>query len=270
MTDKKKKTAARGSGTQTLERGLDILDVVAEGRVGATDISRRLNLSKSTVHRLASALVARRFLKYAPHEGYSLGPKLMNLGFKAHRTIDLVQIARPHLEQLAKTCGDTVHLAVLEGPRVLYLDKVQGERPLTVRSRVGERHPIPLTGAGRAMILFERWERWRDCYQYEVSQGRVEASQAEAFLASMSENARRGYVLDHDAPNHIRRIAVPIIGADGSVVAALSVSCADQHMDDLRSRRVAADSRKAAQEISQELGFLKKPDEELPGTVRER
>ena len=89
---------ARASGSQTLQRGLDLLDQVIDGPVRLADLSERMGLTRSTTHRLANALVDRGFLTFLPREGYQLGPKLLQLGFLAQSQTDVVQIARPHLE----------------------------------------------------------------------------------------------------------------------------------------------------------------------------
>ena len=126
------------SGTQTLARGLDILNAVAEGVSSLGDIAVTLGLSRSTVHRLAATLVDQRYLGFARNQGYTLGPKLLELGFLAGRQLSLPRIARSHLEELASSAGDTVHLAVIDGTRALYLDKIPGRRRVEISSRIGD------------------------------------------------------------------------------------------------------------------------------------
>ncbi|MBW3617909.1 MAG: helix-turn-helix domain-containing protein, partial [Proteobacteria bacterium] len=107
------------SGSQTLLRGLDVLEAVAEGPVGLPELAARLELTRSTTHRLAAALVDRRYLNFVPREGYTLGPKLLELGFHAQQQKDLPRVARPYLEALAASTEDTVHLGVLDKGRAL-------------------------------------------------------------------------------------------------------------------------------------------------------
>ena len=101
------------SGSQTLFRGLDLLDVVAQtGTIGLPALAAQLGLTRSTTHRLATALVERRLLSQAPREGYSLGSKLLELGYLARQQMDLPRLVRPHLERLLQDTEDTVHLGV--------------------------------------------------------------------------------------------------------------------------------------------------------------
>ena len=97
------------SGSQTLFRGLDLLDVVADsGTIGLPALAQRLGLTRSTTHRLATALVERRLLAQTPREGYSRGSKLLELGYLAGQQMDLPRLARPHLEKLWEELEDTV------------------------------------------------------------------------------------------------------------------------------------------------------------------
>src|SRR3546814_17267789 len=83
--DNGEKTGPKGS--QTLLRGLDILDQVVDGPIALAELSARMGLTRSTTHRLAPALIDRGFLLFLPRKGYRLGPKLPHLGFIAPNTI---------------------------------------------------------------------------------------------------------------------------------------------------------------------------------------
>ena len=145
-------TGVKASGSQTLLRGLDVIDALMDGSLPLAELSEKLELTRSTTHRLASALVDRRLLSFRPREGYSLGPKLLELGHAASQQMHLPRVARPYLEHLSAVTDDTVHLGVLDGRFALYLDKVPGRRRVNIGSRLGERHPIASTGLGKALI----------------------------------------------------------------------------------------------------------------------
>jgi DNA-binding IclR family transcriptional regulator len=142
-------------------RGLDVIEAVADQSLTATELAEKLGLTKSTAHRLASALVDRGFLANTPRSGYRLGPRMLALGHRASEQADIIQLARPHLESLGALTEDTVHLGVLDADRAsaLYLDKIPGRRRINISSRVGERHPLTCTGLGKALILDES-ESW--------------------------------------------------------------------------------------------------------------
>ena len=244
------------SGSQTLIRGLDVLEAVAAGATNLVVLAEALDLNRSTTHRLAATLVGRRYLSFTPRVGYALGPKLLELGFKARAQMSLPRVSREHMETLAAGTGDTVHLGILDGPRALYLDKIPGSRRVEISSRIGERQPLRSTGLGKALILDESETRWRELYEYEDLEGkRYDVSLAE-WLGRMRDYAKAGYALDlEENEDRIRCVAAPVRDATSKIVGAISVSSAAQYMDDDRMRALAEEVRNTAQMISFDLGW---------------
>lgn len=249
---------ARPSGSQTLFRGLDVLEAVADGVSGLQELATHLELTRSTTYRLAAALVERRYLASTPRGGYRLGPKLLALGSAAHRDIDLVQIARPLIEDLSATTMDTVHLGVLEGDRALYLDKIAGRRRITISSRVGEQQPLTCTGLGKALLLDEQPERWAEIYRSETD---LEDDRAiSEWVGRMADYARAGHAYDlEENDDRLRCVAAPIRDSSGKIVAAISVSSAVQYMDPERMADISGDVRATAASISELLGWTGDP-----------
>lgn len=242
------------SGSQTLMRGLDVIEAVAGGAVKLEMLCVRLGLTRSTAHRLASSLVERGYLGFAPRAGYRLGPKLLELGHLAQEQGDLIQIARPHLEALSEATGDAVHLGVLDGNRALYLDKLSGRRRVSVLSRVGERQPLSSTGLGKALMLDRPVEYWRARLEEDRLPGtRVDRA---AWEARMHEYVAAGSAFDlQENEDQIRCVAAPVRDAAGMIVAAISVSSASQYMDTPRMTALSADVIACARAISRELGW---------------
>ena len=241
------------SGSQTLLRGLDVLDAVAQGPISLADLAEQLGLTRSTTYRLATALVDRRMLVLRPREGYTLGPKLLELGYRAQEQMQLPQLARPFLEQLAASTSDTVHLGVLEGDQALYLDKVPGRRRVEIGSRIGERQPLSSTGLGKALILDQGEERWKSLFVTETG---PKAVGLPVWLERMRGYAGAGHAYDlEENEDQIRCVAAPIHGVDGRTVGAISLSSAAQYMDDARMEALSTEVRACAQAISRELGW---------------
>ena len=250
-------TATKGpSGSQTLFRGLDLLDVVADfGTIALPALAAQLGLTRSTTHRLATALVERRMLSQAPREGYSLGPKLLELGYLASQQMDLPRIARPHLERLWEVTEDTVHLGVLDSDRALYLDKLTGRRRINISSRVGDRQPIRSTGLGKALVLDETEARWQHLFRSEGPPAPGAPDEAQ-WIGWMRDYAVRGVAFDlEENEDRIRCVAAPIRGASGQIVGAISVSGAAQYMDDARLATLVDDVRETANAIAHDLGW---------------
>jgi DNA-binding IclR family transcriptional regulator len=247
------------AGTQTLARGLEVLDAVADGATTLVELASAIGLTRSTTHRLAATLVERRYLDFSRGDGYTLGPKLLELGYITGRRMDLPRVAREHLETLAAATGDTVHLGMLDGSRALYLDKISGSRRVEISSRIGERQPLRSTGLGKALILDDDEKQWREYYDHEARLGNGYDVPMDVWLKRMREYAAQGYAFDlEENEDRIRCVAAPIRDVASAIVGAISVSSAAQYMDDLRMRGLTFEVKKAADAISAALGFSPK------------
>jgi DNA-binding IclR family transcriptional regulator len=257
------------AGTQTLARGLEVLDAVAEGATTLVELAGAIGLTRSTTHRLAATLVERRYLDFSRGDGYTLGPKLLELGYITGRRMDLPRVARGHLESLAAATGDTVHLGVLDGARALYLDKIPGSRRVEISSRIGERQPLRSTGLGKALMLDDDEQQWREYYDHEARLGNGYDVPMDVWLKRMREYAAQGYAFDlEENEDRIRCVASPIRDVAGAIVGAISVSSAAQYMDDLRMRGLSFEVKKAADAISAALGFNAKAENRDAGSKR--
>lgn len=248
--------AANGvAGSQTLMRGLDVIEAVAGGATTLPELSERLGLTRSTAHRLATSLVERGYLAFAPREGYRLGAKLLELGHLAQAQADLIQIARPYLEALSATTEDTVHFGVLEQDQALYLDKMPGRRRITISSRVGDRQPLSSTGLGKALMLDHTPDYWRARFVEDQAGGAPRAEWAlweqrmQGYVA-----AGRAYDLEENE-DQIRCVAAPVRDAAGRIVGAISVSSAAQYMNDARMEALSTSVIDTAGAISRDLGW---------------
>ena len=243
-------------GSQTLVRGLDVLETVASGVSNLPELAARLGLNRSTAHRLAATLVERRYLTFVPRTGYGLGPKSLELGYQARVQLNIPRVARNHLEQLAAQTGDTVHLGVLDGTRALYLDKIPGRRRVEISSRVGELQPLRSTGLGKALLLDEDDARLKDFYRCENGREQQYRVSETTWLRRMRDYAKRGCAFDlEENEDRIRCVAAPIRDATGSIKASISVSSAAQYMNDERMQTLVGQVRWTAEQISRELGW---------------
>ena len=122
-------------------------------RVRLSEASEYLGVAHSTAHRLMAMLAFHGFVRQeADSRAYVAGPVLTEIGLAAVRELDIRLHARPALEQLAASLGETVHLAVLEGDSVRYLDAVESPRALRVAARTGTTLAANCTASGKALL----------------------------------------------------------------------------------------------------------------------
>jgi DNA-binding IclR family transcriptional regulator len=242
-------------GSQTLMRGLDVIEAVAGGASTLTPLATQLGLSRSTTHRLAASLVERGYLAFTPRSGYRLGAKLLQLGHLAHEQADIIQVARPHLEDLAGLTEDTVHFGVLDGDRALYLDKMPGKRRITISSRVGDRQPLTSTGLGKALMIDRPADVWIARLDADARDGGLPVDR-DVWLSRMHDYVAAGRAFDlEENEDQIRCVAAPVRDAAGAIVGALSVSSAAQYMNDARMHDLSEMVIATARDISRELGW---------------
>ncbi|GAB3626519.1 transcriptional regulator [Pandoraea terrae] len=260
MTNASDPERPRALASQTLFRGLDIVEAVAAGIDTVPALAAHTGITLSTTHRLASALVHAGYLRFEPRRGYRLGNKLIELGFLAYRQIDLPRVARPALEILADETQDTVHLAVADGWEVMYLDKLPGKRAVEISSRIGGRKPICITGVGKALLLDKPESAWREQLEHFNATSPMRTLNEAAWLKRMKEYAEKGYAFDlEDDEPQIRCVAAPIYDASMKVVAAISVSSTTKYMDRERMEALAPRVTGTAAQISRQLGWAGTP-----------
>lgn len=256
MTNSEEKEEAKKALTsQTLLRGLDVMEAVANQALSISDIAKKTGITYSTAHRIVSVLLQRHYLKQDVSKGYSLGRKVLELGFQAFHQTTLTRVAHPFLEQLARDTLDTVHLARIEDDSVIYLDKVSSQRSVEISSRIGGRKHLISTGVGKALMLDWSEDEWADFYQRNHHLLREQVTQAQ-WLALMQGYARGGYAFDLGEDSQpIRCVAAPVRDGSRKIVAAISVSSMLEYMDSERMQALIPLVKGVAAKISAELGM---------------
>ena len=136
-----------------LERAFRILGAYspADRELTLAEMTRRTGIPKPTVHRLAGELLALGLLE-GERGVYRLGMRMFELGQLVPLQRDLREEALPFMQDLFEATHETVHLAVLDGTEVLYIEKISGHRRVAAGSRIGGRLPAHCTAVGKAII----------------------------------------------------------------------------------------------------------------------
>ncbi|OKK06210.1 IclR family transcriptional regulator [Streptomyces sp. CB03234] len=213
--------------SQTVDRALSILPLLARGPADLGQVAGALGVHKSTALRLLRTLHEHRLVYRQQDQRYRLGARLFALAQEAVENLDIREIAHPHLVQLGEETGHTVHLAVYEEGEVLYLDKVDSRYPVRMYSRIGK--PVAITVAAVAkLLLADLPEAERRALAAKLDYPMYtprSIPNAAAFLQELAAVREQGWATDLGGHEEsINCVAAPIRGADGRVVAAMSVS----------------------------------------------
>jgi DNA-binding IclR family transcriptional regulator len=202
----------------------------AHTRQTLTEISDAAALPLSTTHRLIAELVAWQGLTRGPDGRYEIGRRFWNLGALAAVSRELRETALPFMQDLSSTTGENVHIAVLEGTSVLYIDRISGRRAVPVASRPGARLPLHATGVGKVLLAYAGPELQRHCLEHLTRVTRHTIVEPQRLMRQLSEIRNRGYATTSEEMTiGASSIAAPIRDADQRVIAALGLVTSSQH-----------------------------------------
>ena len=247
---------------KSLAKALNILEVLAEGEESAytlTQLSRRLHLHISTVHRLLVNLVYHGFVEEAPgSRGYQLSFKVLRMGLRVLDRLDFRPVAEPLLRKLNQQTKEAVHLAILQETQAISIEKFGSPQPAGLDARLGGVMPLHCTGVGKTLLaygsgnLLNRVARTSGFPRF--------TPQTITSLANLKKELERireqGYAVDQEeAFEGLRCVAGPLFDHTGRVIAAFSVAGPATRITPLRvpeiARLVCATSRR----ISHRLGY---------------
>ena len=246
---------------ESADRVLRILQAFAphERDVSLGDIAERVELPKSSVHRLLMTLIAHGFVERDDStRRYKLGIKLFELGSAAIHERGLHGAAQPALEQLSRATGETCHLAVLSGTEAVYVYKVDGPSSIIMSSRVGGRAPVHATSIGKVLTA---WASPEVIALVRKAPMKASTPKTITSLKDFDEALERvredGYALDlEEFEQGLRCIAAPVRDQSARVVAALGIAGPRARMEDARIHELIPLVLEAADLLSRNLGYV--------------
>jgi DNA-binding IclR family transcriptional regulator len=229
---------------------------------------------KSTAHRFLKHLESDGYLVRTEAGSYLIGPKFSQFSARANHRVTLQELARPILWGLWKSTAETVNLAVLDQGTVLYLDVMESPHEFRMASRVGTRRSLHATALGKALAAFlpeDEKEQVLGTVQFQSLTPKTVMSLVQ--LRQELETVRKhGYAVDDEETTlGARCVSAPILGADGEIVAAVSVSGPVTRINPSQLPALAGAVMKAARDVSVALGFARSDSDKskrLPKAVR--
>jgi DNA-binding IclR family transcriptional regulator len=211
-----------------LARGLELLRCfgLKERLLGLTELARRTGLPKGTVARLAGTLAKLGYLRYdEPLGKYSLGTGVLSLGYAMLSNLDIRDLARPLMQELAEHAGCSVALGVRDRLSMMYVEWVRSSAPITVMRSIGTRLPIATTSMGRAYLAAASDAERGAVLDQVLDQVRVQDEAGWPRIESgiddaLKDYARRGFCLSYgDWDQDIASVGVPFTAPDGTQMA---------------------------------------------------
>ena len=246
---------------QSVERTLTIMELLSDYNegLGLTDISSKVNLHKSTVHRLLGTLIYMGYVVQDPSSNkYRISLKLYEIGAKRVDSIGVLSASKPFTKVLMENTNEVVHLVVRDGNSIVYIDKVEANNTIIMASRVGKRSPMYCTSVGKAMLAHMGDSEINDVWEQSKIEKLTDKTivDLDEFKKELEDIRKKGYAED-DEENEIgvRCIGAPIFNRNGEIEGAISVSGPTIRVTKEKVAEIAAEVKKCAELISKELGY---------------
>jgi len=215
---------------KSVERALEVLEILTNNPhgLGVTELSLKLDIAKSTSHRLLNTLSAYNYVsKDEQTDNYFIGTRVLYIANELLENLNLVNLAKDKINQLSETSNETVHLCLFDSDEVVYIDKVDSNKSIRMHSKIGKRSPMHSTGVGKAILAFLPNEEPKKILQTKNMNKFTEntITSISQMMIELEDINKKGYAID-DIENEegVRCVAAPIFNHINKPVAAISIS----------------------------------------------
>jgi len=249
---------------KVLNKSLSILEILLKqgSAMNMTEISEKLELYPSTIHRILDTLKHWGYVEQNPHtQKYQLGLKVLELGMAKLHQMDLVREATPCLKELVDQCNETVHLGVLEEGEVLYLAKEESSQTIRMCSYAGKRAPLHCTALGKVLLAYLTEEQRKKILSEKELLRFTEKTitDKKELERELNKIKKQDFALDREEnEKDVRCIAAPIKNYQGKVIAAISISGPVYRMDINKQNHLQEVLIRISKKVSKRLGYNEK------------
>jgi DNA-binding IclR family transcriptional regulator len=246
---------------QSIERAISLLKAFSaeQPELGVAELSRRLDLAKSTVFRLLQTLEVGGLVSQNPQTGsYRLGVEILSLAENVLAYADLQKMARPHLRALADSVRETVNLSVFEGQEVVNLEQFVTPGKLVMRvGWVGRRMPAFAVSSGRAILAFLPEEALDHILSGELQPITEHTiTDPAALRAELARVRELGYsAVFEEFEIGLHAVSAPIRDHEGDVIASVSISGPSYRLPEEDTEEIAAQLVETTDRVSYDLGY---------------
>jgi DNA-binding IclR family transcriptional regulator len=263
-----------GRAVPAASRALDIMELFLDTPIlSAAEVVSRLGLPRTTVHELLGTLVDRSYLVQVPGQPlrYQLGVRLFQLGSIFAQHLDLAREAQRVATEVAASCDETVHVAVLEGRDVIYIARVESTHPVRMVSAVGRRLPAHCTGVGKMLLSALGPQALDALYPRQAALTTMtpnSISSLSRLKAELAEVHERGLSYDEaESSEDVHCVAAGVRDHTRAMVAAMSISVPTTRWTDPRRESFAELVQQGADQLSASLGYRPEAAPGRPGTA---
>jgi DNA-binding IclR family transcriptional regulator len=242
-----------------IHRALDIIeDLIKIRMITVSEVNQHFKIPKSSAYAILQTLKDRGYIHKDENERYSLSLKLFSLGSELIAGIDLRRSTYPLLQELAEKANITAHVAILEGARAVYIEKIEVMASVRLRTEVGRTLHLHSTSIGKALLAFrpeEEINRIVATLPLPALTPRTITDPA-AFKKELAKVRAQGYALANEENEpEIRAIGAPIFGSNGRTVAAVNLGASTLQLRTKDIPRLGTLVKEYAMKMSERLGY---------------
>ena len=256
---RKHATEADNSTVQTLDRGLNLLKLLAAERgASLSDLAMQAGVPASTAHRLLTTLQGHRVAEFdETNQHWMIGVEAYRIGSGFLNRINLVEAAQPIMQALVRETGETANLAIVDDGEVVFVSQMESPNPIRAFFRPGTRSKMHASGAGKALLAQRSQKEVEDILQrrgLEKFTDKTITKPADLF-AELDRIHKRGWSFD-DEERYVGMscVAAPVFGATEEPVAAISVSGPSARFVEPSVADFSTVVRNSAKELTGSLG----------------
>jgi DNA-binding IclR family transcriptional regulator len=254
------KVVSKMSGSQTVDRALQVLDAVAAQKAPSrlSDLAHQVGLNISTTSRLLNSLQQHGYVRRDSATGrYRLGYKILYMANVAQEQAGLHEIVDPVLQALVNATNETATLGILQENEAMVIARVTCTNQLRSVVSIGTRVPLYCTSAGQVLLAYLPRERVEQILARGMPRRTpLTMTDPETLLAELQAVRKRGYAVDlGQREEGLVGIAAPVRNVSGNVIASCTISGSEQRIRREMIPALAEHVVAAAMELSKRLGW---------------
>ncbi len=253
-------TDTRASSTApAVVTAIRVLDALASFQGSATldELTQAIGEPRSSVHRILNTLVESELLQRpGPRGGYRMGPKVMTWASSFLCTVNLIDEFRTVATPIVARLDETMQLAVLDWPDVVFVSHVDSKRPVRLVAEVGRRLPAHATAVGKALLAFSgrsaaEWYRLQEMSRLTPRT----TTTVEDLERQLARARRRGWAeASEESSENLTCLAAPVRGYDGRVIAAMTICVPEPSLKLSDRQSLGRELLRGCDELSRQIG----------------
>ncbi|NLJ57746.1 MAG: IclR family transcriptional regulator [Tissierellia bacterium] len=245
---------------QSIDRAVAIIECFTKEKkeLKLTEVSNKLGLNKSTVHGIITTLKHHGFISQDEStQKYRLGIRFIEFGDLVMSSINIRNAALPLINEVCLKIEETVHIAMLDGADVVWIQKQECDKSIKTSTKIGAKAPVYTTADGKIILCHQDKDKINCYIPEEIPKFTSNTiTDRPEFIKKLEEMKNKGVAIDNEEfVEGVKCVAAPIFDHNGDVKFSLSVTGPAFRMTEEKIKRLTTIIKQAANELSYRIGY---------------